>query len=82
MTSLLYPLLLYALHIAEYKNKKINEWMAGKEEKVGKYKELHESLLFSVIGITRKDQICNWNHKFRFKNCNLLFIRYPSRDMK
>ena len=40
--------------------------MVGKEEKVGKYKGLHESLLFSVIRITRKDQICKWNHKFRF----------------
>ena len=40
------------------KKKKINELMAGKEEKVGKYKGLHESLLFYVIRITRKDQIC------------------------
>ena len=57
------------LQTTEYpkkKKKKINEWMAGKEEKVGKYKGLHESLLFYVIRITRKDQICKWNHKFRF----------------
>lgn len=31
--------------------------MIGKEEEIGKYKELPERVLFTVIRITRKDHV-------------------------
>ena len=52
--------------------------MVGNGEKTGKYKELHEMVLFTVIRITRKDQVYKWSHKFRFKKCNFLEEQYLS----